>query len=157
VTDVLVVDDGSQDGTRRAALSAGAIVEGFEHNHGKGAALQKGFSYALKCGYDYVITMDADGQHDPADLGKFVDRLDQYDLILGNRMDHASVMPVFRRLANIVSSRIVSVLSGRRIHDSQTGFRSYSARLLRGIHLSSGRFALESEVVIKAARRGLRI
>jgi len=157
LSDILVVDDGSRDGTRPAAIAAGAMVRGFNQNQGKGEALKLGFEYALDHGYGYVITMDGDGQHDPRDIANFLAILNRYDLLLGNRMEHRSRMPLVRRIANLAASFIVSVLSGCHIYDSQTGFRSYSADLLGHVNLSSSRYELETEVVIKAARRGLRI
>src|SRR6185503_5822225 len=126
-------------------------------NQGKGAALKEAFKYALDAGYDRVITIDSDGQHDPADLAHFLPLLEKYDLILGNRMGDRVSVPPLRRAANLTSSFIISVLAGQRIYDSQTGFRAYSADLLRGITLKSDRYDMESEVIIKAARKGFRI
>jgi glycosyltransferase involved in cell wall biosynthesis len=157
VQDILVIDDGSVDATSAIARNAGAMVYRLPANLGKGEALKTGFAYALEHNYDHVITMDADGQHDPRDIAHLLPLADRYDLILGNRMEESRSVPLIRRLANRTSSRIVSILCGRHIFDSQTGFRSYSAVLLRELSLNSSRFDLETEVVIKAARRGLRI
>ena len=157
IPDILVVDDGSEDATTLVSAVAGAMVHRLKENKGKGAALKEAFNYALDAGYDRVITIDSDGQHDPADLANFLPLLDQYDLILGNRMDDRESVPPLRRAANVTSSVIISVLAGQRIYDSQTGFRAYSADLLRGITLKSERYDLESEVIIKAARKGFRI
>jgi glycosyltransferase involved in cell wall biosynthesis len=155
--DSLVVDDGSEDATTLVAAIAGAMVHRLKENRGKGAALKEAFKYALDAGYDRVITIDSDGQHDPADLANFLPLLEQYDLILGNRMGDRESVPPLRRAANLTSSFIISVLAGQRIHDSQTGFRAYSAELLRGVKLNSDRYDMESEVIIKAARKGFRI
>lgn len=158
ISDILVVDDGSRDATAQVAAAAGAIVHRLDGNMGKGTALKLGFGYALDNGYDFVITMDGDGQHDPQDISGFLEMGNHsYDLVLGNRMDDRDRVPPLRRLANFTSSLIVSVLCGRRIHDSQTGFRSYSARLLRGVQLTCSHYDLETEVIIKAVRRGFRI
>lgn len=157
VPDVLVVDDGSNDATTLTAGLAGAMIDRVNENRGKGEALKRAFEFALSQGYDVVLTMDGDGQHDPADLANFLPILDQYDLILGNRMSEAEKVPLLRRIANQSASIMVSILCGRRIYDSQTGYRAYSANLLRGIKLTSSRYDLESEVIIKAARKGLRI
>jgi glycosyltransferase involved in cell wall biosynthesis len=129
---ILVIDDGSQDSTNSKAASAGALVRRLEPNRGKGEALKAGFAYALEHRYSYVITMDADGP------------------------DRESV-PMLRRAANFTSSLLVSVLCGRRILDSQTGFRSYSSALIRNVKLDCSHYDLETEVIIKAARQGLRI
>jgi glycosyltransferase involved in cell wall biosynthesis len=155
--DILVVDDGSVDKTKCEASAAGALVHRLEQNHGKGDALKTGFAYALDHGYDLVITIDADGQHDPEDLRLFLPVAEQFDLVLGNRFEAHSFSPFLRRLANRASSRIVSTICGQRIHDSQTGFRSYSSRLIRNVQLTCSHYDLETEVIIKAAQQGFRI
>jgi glycosyltransferase involved in cell wall biosynthesis len=157
IPDVLVIDDGSSDGTKKAAASAGAIVVRLERNLGKGEALKTGFHYALQHNCDWVVTMDGDGQHDPADLINFLPLLGNHDLLLGNRMEDRTSVPLLRRVANISSSLIVSALCGQRILDSQTGFRSYKAALLRQVTLEGSHYDLETEVIIKAARQGFRI
>jgi glycosyltransferase involved in cell wall biosynthesis len=155
VPDVLVVDDGSVDNTASAA--AGAIVHRHKTNRGKGAALKTGFNYVLDHSYDWVITMDADGQHDPHDLAAFLPLSDRFDLILGNRMEESARVPWLRRLANLSACSIVSTLCAQRILDSQTGFRAYSAALLRAVRLHCSHYDLETEVIVKAARQGFRI
>jgi len=157
IPDILVVDDGSSDATQTAAASAGAIVLRLETNMGKGEALKVGFRYALAHNCDWVVTMDGDGQHDPQDLDNFLPLLGRYDLLLGNRMEDEARVPLLRRAANLCSSRIVSVLCGQRIFDSQTGFRSYKAAVLRQVSLNGSHYDLETEVIIKAARQGFRI
>ncbi len=157
VPDILVVDDGSADATSLVSAVAGAMVHRLKDNMGKGEALKLAFAYAIEKSYDWVITMDADGQHDPADISNFMPLLREYDLILGNRMADSGKVPLLRRIANLSSSLVISLLSRRRISDSQTGFRAYSAELLRRIKLQSSRYDLESEVIIKAARKGFRI
>ena len=157
ISDILVVDDGSVDATQLAAVSAGAIVHRLEKNMGKGDALKTGFQYVLERGYDWVVTMDGDGQHDPQDIALFLPLLDRCDLVLGNRMEDRVGVPLLRRVANFLSSRLVSLVCGQRIFDSQTGFRSYSASLLRHVRLHCSHYDLETEVIIKAARQGFRI
>jgi len=157
VPDVMVIDDGSEDATTLVSMLAGAMVHRLKDNMGKGEALKTAFEYALVKGYDHVITMDGDGQHNPEDLLNFLPLLEQYDLILGNRMDDSGRVPLLRRIANRTSSMIVSALCFQRIHDSQTGFRAYSANLLRKVTLYSSRYDMETEVIIKAARKRLRI
>lgn len=157
IADVLVVDDGSNDLTQAAASSAGAIVLRLKKNRGKGAALKLGFRYALDHNCDWVVTMDGDGQHDPDDLVNFLPLLGQYDLLLGNRMEDSGSVPFLRRTANLCSSRIVSLLCGQQIFDSQTGFRGYKATFLRQVSLNASHYDLETEVIIKAARQGFQI
>ena len=155
--DILVVDDGSGDGTYAIAARAGARVLRHEQNRGKGEALKTAFASAIQGDYDWLFTIDGDGQHDPNDLPGFFPLLNDYDLILGNRMSDAGRVPIIRRMANRISSAIVSVLSGTTVKDSQTGFRAYRVSLLRSLDLQTHRFDLESEVIIKAARAGFRI
>jgi glycosyltransferase involved in cell wall biosynthesis len=157
IQDIMVIDDGSTDATTLVAALAGAMVHRLKTNMGKGEALKTAFAYAIEQGYDRVLTMDGDGQHAPGDIVHFLPLLDQYDLILGNRMSDSGRVPLLRRVANLTSSFIVSALCGRRIYDSQTGFRVYSTDLLRRIKLQSSRYDLETEVIIKAARKGFRI
>lgn len=157
VQDILVIDDGSEDMTTLRSALSGAMVHRFEKNRGKVEALKFGFSYALDQGYDWVLTMDGDGQHDPRDLLNFLPLLGKYDLILGNRMGDPSRVPIKRRWANWGLSLLVSALAARRIYDSQTGFRAYSANLLRALNLNSKHYDLETEVLIKASRKGFRI
>jgi glycosyltransferase involved in cell wall biosynthesis len=157
IHDIMVIDDGSEDATTLVSAMSGAMVHRLKTNAGKGEALKAGFTYAIDTGYDWVLTMDGDGQHAPEDINNFFPLLDQFDLILGNRMEDSDRVPLLRRIANRSSSLIVSVLCGRRIYDSQTGFRAYRTDLLRRISLHSSRYDLETEVIIKAARKGFRI
>ena len=155
--DILVVDDGSVDDTGAVAAAAGATVRRLAANQGKGAALKAGFSYAREHGYDYVVTLDGDGQHDPADIANVLPLLHDFDLILGNRMDDSRPIPWLRLAANRIANLCVSLACWRKIEDSQTGFRAYSVALLRTLRLDGSRYDLETEVIIKAARAGLRI
>jgi UDP-N-acetylglucosamine---dolichyl-phosphate N-acetylglucosaminyltransferase len=158
IRDILVIDDGSEDATTLVSAMAGAMVHRLKTNAGKGEALKTGFKYALDTSYDWVITMDGDGQHAPSDIATFLPMLaGPYDLILGNRMGDRTRLPFVRRVANRSSSFIVSLLCGRRVPDSQTGFRAYRSDLLRRVALHSSRYDLETEIIIKAARKGFRI
>lgn len=157
IGDILVVDDGSTDLTNARAEGAGAVVYRFDKNKGKGEALKAGFAYAIAHAYDFVVTMDADGQHDAEDIRHFLPGIDRYDLILGSRMEARASVPLVRRAANFTSSLMVSVLCGRRIHDSQTGFRAYRGELIKKVKLDCSHYDLETEVIIKAARQGFRI
>lgn len=156
---VIVIDDGSTDGTGAAALDAGAIVLRHEVNRGKGAALKTGFQYALERTYDGVVTLDADGQHLPSEISKFLRarRERGADLIIGGRAHLFAQMLARRRMANRFSAKSISFASGVSISDSQSGFRFYSARLLRSLELRTDGFDLESEVIVRAGRTGLSI
>jgi glycosyltransferase involved in cell wall biosynthesis len=142
---VLVVDDGSTDDTAVRAQEAGAAVVRLAPNQGKGAALRSGFRRALKDGYDAVLTLDADGQHDPSEIPKFLhaygDR--RADLIIGART--FSEMPLSRRLANSLGQWAFSWALGQPIRDNQCGYRMISRRLIDKI-LSSAESGFEFEV-----------
>ena len=154
---IVVVDDGSTDGTSRIAQESGVIVIRHDVNRGKGAALRSGFEYILghlECGC--VITLDADLQHDPKEISKFVARWDQggVDVIVGSRKRAGSAMPFHRRLSNIITSALVSARAGVGIKDSQSGFRCISREVLSVIRFDSDGYEAETEMLIKAARRG---
>lgn len=157
--EVLVIDDGSSDGTGEAATAAGATVVRHEVNQGKGAALRTAFAWALERGYGAVITLDADGQHVPAEIPRFIEhwRATGADLIIGSRRHLFSGMVRRRRMANIFSAKAISFAAGKKVDDPQSGFRLYSARLLKTITLEGSRFDAESEVIVRAGRAGLRI
>jgi glycosyltransferase involved in cell wall biosynthesis len=159
LADVLVIDDGSSDATGSAAAAAGARVLRHPQNRGKGAALKTGFAYALEHEYDAVITLDADGQHLPREIPKFLAcRGDTSgDLIIGGRAHLFAQMLPRRRLANRFSAWSIAKASKTGITDSQSGFRLYSAKLLRGVKLRSDGFDLESEVIVRAGRGGFRV
>ena len=149
---VLVVDDGSTDDTADCARSAGAEVVSHSANLRKGAALKTGFSWAVKRGYDAVVTMDADGQHDPADLDKVLNasRQHQADLIIGERQ--FSEMPWPNRFTTPLGSRLLSWALGIRVTDNQSGFRLLTRNLLERMSLRSDGYEMEVEMIWEAVR-----
>ncbi|MEM1207479.1 MAG: glycosyltransferase family 2 protein [Acidobacteriota bacterium] len=155
--DVLVVDDGSDDGTAEAARAAGAEVHRFPHNRGKGDALEAGFAILLERGFDAVVTLDADGQHLPEQVPKLLGAAAGADLVLGSREHLFAEMSRLRQTANRLSSRAISFAAGRPFADIQTGFRLYGRRLITDVGLPEPRFEAESAVVVRAARRGFQI
>jgi glycosyltransferase involved in cell wall biosynthesis len=157
--DVLVIDDGSSDRTAEMAGDAGAQVIRHPVNRGKGAALKTGFAYALENGFDAVITLDADGQHLAQEIPKFLAARAETggDLIIGGRAHLFGQMLPRRRLANRVSARSIAFASKTIVTDSQSGFRLYSAHLLRNVHLRTDGFDLESEVIVYAGCRGFKV
>jgi glycosyltransferase involved in cell wall biosynthesis len=154
---VIVVDDGSRDATGEAARGAGATVLRHERNQGKGAALQAGFDEAIRRGADIVLALDADGQHDVSVAPRLLAALDGTDFVIGSREKNRAGMPWVRRATNDVTTWWVSKLAGRRIPDSQSGYRAIRAEVLRLVHPRSRRFEYESEFLITAARAGFRI
>ena len=153
---VLVVDDGSRDGTAQVARRHGARVLSFAANRGKGHALLAGFA-ALREEFEAVVTLDADGQHPPECLPMLVQAAeDGADLVLGARA-RTPDMPLARRFANGFSSGWATWLAGQRVSDSQCGYRLHSRRLLEHTPLTPGRYEVETELVVRAARLGFRI
>ena len=153
---VLVVDDGSRDGTAELARQHGARVLSFAANRGKGHALLAGFA-ALRGEFDAVVTLDADGQHPPECLPDFVRAAETgADLVLGRRARPPD-MPASRRFANAFSSGWTSWLAGQPVSDSQCGYRLHSRRLLERTPLTPGRYEVETELVVRAARLGFRV
>jgi glycosyltransferase involved in cell wall biosynthesis len=159
VEKLIVIDDGSHDGSGEVAARAGATVLKHEVNRGKGGALKTGFAYVLEHGYDGVITLDADGQHLPSEIPKILAarRETGADIIIGGRAHLFGEMLPRRRMANRFASWAISKGSGARIDDTQSGYRFYSASLLRAITLRSDGFDMESEVLVLAGMRNFRI
>ena len=151
---ILVVDDGSSDDTFAIANESKVKVVQHKRNKGKGEALQTGFRYALDNGYDAVITMDADLQHDPQFIPDFVEKFRQnsLDIIIGTRKIELKTMPFSRWLTNNLTSIIVSVLGRTKVRDSQSGYRLISAKVLKRIRLVTKKYDLESELLIKAGK-----
>ncbi len=149
---VLVVDDGSSDQTAAAARSAGAQVLIQQPNQGKGAALLAGFKQVLQDGFRAVITLDADGQHDPAEIPAFLDAYSQHnaDLIIGRR--NFSLMPIVRRMSNTIGTQIFSWALGRPVPDNQSGYRLLSERLMHtmlAMRENERGFEFEVEMIVQ--------
>src|SRR5205085_11089448 len=134
--DVLVVDDGSTDATRRIAQDAGARVLQHPFNLGIGGAVQSGFFYALEHGYDYMVQVDGDGQHDPQEIPRLVAAMDAdytLDMVCGSRFlsdDHKYPAPVSRRTGIHIFAFVVSRLVEQRVSDPTSGFRLYNRRAI---------------------------
>ncbi len=156
---IVVVDDGSADGTAVAARAAGATVLVHARNQGKGAALQTGFDYAREQGAAFVLTMDGDGQHAPADIPGFLEAFARGDapVLVGDRMEDPRAMPFVRRMTNRFMSWLLSRKMGQRVPDTQNGFRLYRTDVLPDMSGGDARFAAESEILLILSRRGVRI
>ena len=155
---VVVVDDGSTDDTAAQAEAAGATVLVQRPNAGKGAALRAGFRHALENGATAVLTLDADGQHDPAEIPSFLTAFEATgaELIIGRR-DFAT-MPLVRRLSNMLGGWIFSMAVGRRVADNQSGYRLIGRTLLAALldSTESG-FEFEVEMIARCIALGLPI
>jgi len=156
---IVVVDDGSADDTAGAARAAGATVLVHAQNKGKGAALQTGFDYAREQGATFVLTMDGDGQHAPADIPGFLEAFARGDapVLVGDRMEDPKAMPFVRRMTNRFMSWLLSRKMGQRVPDTQNGFRLYRTDVLPDMSGGDARFAAESEILLILSRRGVRI
>jgi glycosyltransferase involved in cell wall biosynthesis len=156
---VLVVDDGSEDETARLARLAGAHVIRHGKNRGKAAALRSGFAWALENGFDLVVSLDGDGQHDPDLIPLLLAplRAGDADLVSGNRMTDPRGMPRSRRVVNRLTSWIATRIAGQPIPDSQCGFRAIDACVLRDVRLRASHFAGDGELVLMAALRSFRV
>jgi glycosyltransferase involved in cell wall biosynthesis len=156
---IVVIDDGSSDRTGEIAEKHGAEVVRHEENMGKGQSLRDGFDRALKAGCEAVIVLDGDGQHDPAEIPKFVERAEAgaAGIIVGNRMSGARGMPLLRRFTNRFMSFLISRVCGQRIPDSQCGYRLLKRPVLEKVSLSTDCFETESEMLIRAGRAGFLI
>jgi glycosyltransferase involved in cell wall biosynthesis len=157
---VLVVDDGSRDTTAAVAERAGARVLRQAPNQGKGAALRAGFRSALAEGAEGVVTLDADGQHDPAELPVFLEAYarrtlagEATELIVGRR--DFRQMPRLRRLSNWLGTVTLSMALGRWIDDNQSGYRLIGRRLMAAtLDSTESGFAFEVEMIALCLREG---
>jgi glycosyltransferase involved in cell wall biosynthesis len=160
VADVLVVDDGSSDRTAEVARLAGAAVIVHERNTGKGKAVQNAFRYAQKNGYDALVLMDGDGQHDPREIPLLVKTLQMpgVDLALGFRFGEKTEMPGWRRAGKRVLDYATAVGGGGAVTDSQCGFRAFGKKAIAVMadKLGASGFGVESEQLVVAKDAGLR-
>ena len=156
---VIVVNDGSSDRTEEIARGRGAEIISLPSNRGEGYALRQGFSLALNNGCSAILTLDADGQHDPADIPRFLEahRADSDAILIGSRMAEADRFPRQRYYSNRTAAFFISKALGQYLEDTQCGFRLYPAESLRSIRLTTSRFQTETEVLLRAVRRGIRV
>jgi glycosyltransferase involved in cell wall biosynthesis len=154
---IIVVDDGSDDDTPTLAADAGATVLRHAQNLGKGHALMSGFNWGMTRGYDAILSLDADGQHDPAEIPTFLNayRAGRGELIIGRR--RFQEMPFPNRYANSIGSFLLSIALQEKIYDNQSGYRLHTRKLLDALDLQSSGFELEVEVIIQAVCKGLQI
>ena len=156
---VIVIDDGSDDGTAQIALAAGATCLGSQVNCGKSSALRMGIDFARANDFTHVITLDGDGQHLPQDIPAMLRVAEETraDLVIGARPFARDLMSRSRYYANTIGSRLASALIGCEIKDSQSGFRLFRIDKLSKIKLRSRRYEIEMEVLIKMTQSGCTI
>lgn len=158
--DVIVVDDGSDDGTSQVlAAIEGITLVGYERNRGKGYALKRGFEVAINKGFAYAITMDGDGQHSASYIPSFLKANQQWpgSIILGNRHLEGCERSAGSSFANKFSNFWFAVETWKVLPDTQTGYRLYPLRKLRGYKLMTSRYEAELELIVFAAWNGIKI
>jgi glycosyltransferase involved in cell wall biosynthesis len=155
----LVVDDGSTDGTVAIARQAGAEVIEHGRNRGKGHAVRSGISWAAARHFTHVLVLDGDMQHLPAEAPRLLEAAARCgaDVVLGQRRFGREIMPASRYHANRIGSLALSWFVGRRVFDTQCGFRVFRIDPLRRLTLRAREYDIETEMLVKLARLGARI
>jgi len=153
--DVIVVDDGSSDNTEKLAEKSGAFVLSTVKNSGKGNALRKGCDYASKK-YEIIIAMDADGQHDAEDIPLFIEHLNEfdYDLVLGYRKEQG--MYFYYKIGNYILNLAFAILYGRRIKDTQSGFRAFKSKIYPLIRWNAQKYDIENEMLVRMLKNKIK-
>ena len=151
---IIGVNDGSTDASGQLLKKVADDTIDFQKNRGKGAALRAGFAAALEKGAKAVLTIDSDGQHDPAFAPAIVAALDRADIAIGTRDLSGQAVPKHRRIANMISSAATRAVSGGKVRDSQSGYRAFKAEVLRKVDAIGDRYEYETDLIIRAARAG---
>jgi glycosyltransferase involved in cell wall biosynthesis len=157
---VLVIDDGSSDASVEIATAAGAVVHRHDGNKGYGAAIRTAVNFGKEEGADVLVVIDGDGQHDARDIPRLVKPVldGEADVVIGSRfLGEASNAPLYRRLGQRILNVATNVGSGRRLSDSQSGFRAYSSRALGSLNLTENGMSVSSEMQFAIASKGLKV
>lgn len=156
---VVVIDDGSTDGTTAVAREVGAEVIVHPENRGKGESIKTGLRYWTSRGFEWVVILDADGQHRPEEIQRMLAaaETDGATMLIGNRMNDLASMPTVRRLVNRYMSNKISRACGQQIPDTQCGFRMLHRDLIPAVLGGTNRFDYETEMLILASRQGFRV
>jgi len=154
----LVLDDGSKDQTAEVARKAGAVVVSNKINRGLAHTFRREMEECLKLKADIIVHTDADGQYDPQHIPELIEKVKQgYDLVLGSRFrGRIKHMPFLKHIGNIAFSKVISSLTGRRITDSTTGYRAFTAEVARDINYINT-FTYTQEQIIKASKQGFKL
>ena len=158
VDHIFAINDGSDDDLyleEKKKLDVSFIE--LEKNYGKGKALSKGFEAAVSNGFELVVTIDADLQHDPEYIPDLISGIRDFDIVIGNRLKNLKEMPLQRRLSNKLTSYFLKIKTGQKIIDSQCGFRAYKSKVINEVKTIYNGYEAESEIFIKAAKKGYRI
>jgi len=155
VDKVIVIDDASTDDTRKLARKAGAILIVHNQNQGLGTSLRDGFKKALEIGSDIIITLDADGQHDPNDIPKFIEKINEgYDFVLGER--DLRKYPLIKKIGNLFLNFATNFISGTDLADTESGFRAFTRNALEKLYLKADRYQIAVEIVFEVGRNKLK-
>lgn len=156
--DILVLDDGSTDKTSALARKAGAVVLIHLLNRGLGGALKTIFTYARINRYDYLVTVDADGQHLQSDILKIIGSIteDKYDSIIGNRWSEGKNIPVSRLIVNQLANLLTFLLYGYWVKDSQSGLRAFNKNAIGKIQIATDGMEVSSEIIKEIFRNKLK-
>lgn len=158
VDKVFAINDGSSDDTynfERSKINITMID--LEKNYGKGRALSIGFEEALASGFENIVTVDADFQHNPKYIPELLEALNSFEIVIGNRLKNLKNMPVQRKISNTLTSYFLTKKTGQKILDSQCGFRAYRAEVLKKVKTKYYGYEAESEIIVKAAKEGFNI
>ncbi len=158
VDEVIIVDDGSTDNTSKVAQLAGATVVRHSKNRGYGAAIQSILTEARKRSPDALVLIDADYQHDPADIPNLIKPIsDGYDFVIGSRKLKKNHIPLYRRFGQKILRQSTQVLSGKSLSDTESGFRVFSRKAIDTLELKENGMAISAETVAEAATKGLKV
>ncbi len=155
--DVLVVDDGSESDLREICEKFGVYYIKLGKNYGKGYALKEGFKWGMLRGYKLFATVDGDGQHKAEHFKKFLDAIKSFDIVIGSRRGEISRMDLPRKLSNRITSSFISIMTGKRVEDSQCGYRLIKREVLERIKLKRNKYDLESELLVKGIWMGFKV
>ena len=154
VKDIVVVDDGSRDMTADMARKSDVTVLRHLINLGKGAALKTGCDYALKIKADVIIVIDADAQHNPNEIPKFMEKIKKYDVVLAYRKVNKA-MPAILRFGNWFINKTISFLYGIKLKDSQCGYRAFTSKAYKKLRWKATDYSMESEMIANIGRHNL--
>lgn len=156
VDEIIVVNDGSNDRTAEIARAHSVRVVSHVINRGLGASIGTGFEMAKMLKADVVVTLDADGQHDPSEISILIKAIKTgADVVIGSRMISKSGMPWYRRVANTLGNLVTFFLFGAYVTDSQSGFRAFTVYAIKQIEIQTNRMEISSELIAEAKRHKL--
>ena len=147
---IIAVNDGSTDNSlNQIEKKDNIILLTYKKNMGKGSALKTGFEKSIELNTNITITLDADLQHAPEYIPDFIEKVKEYDAVIGNRMNNKKGMPLHRKVSNFLTSKILEFKTGYKIHDSQSGYRAFRTKILKDILPTFTGFEAESEMIVK--------